>query len=114
LESQLEDEESARQKLMLDKKNLENKLKELQERFALMQDANERLQLEKKSVDNKLVQLSDLLQEGEDKAKQGMKYRQKVFLQNGLFRKLKYCKNVNLKFLKFRNSSLVILNSFIL
>jgi len=79
LESQLEDEESARQKLMLDKKNFENKLKELQERFALMQDANERLQLEKKSVDNKLVQLSDLLQEGEDKAKQGMKYRQKVF-----------------------------------
>lgn len=78
MEIQLEGEEQTRQKLQLDKKNMDNKLKELQERFAQVQDSYDRMHAEKRSIEDKFAQLSNQLQEEEEKGKQGLKYRQKV------------------------------------
>ena len=78
LEAQLEEEEQARQKLILDRKNMDNRLKELQDKYAQVQDAYDRLQAEKRGIEDKYEQLSNQLQAEEERSKQGIKYRQKV------------------------------------
>jgi myosin protein heavy chain len=80
LENQLEEEEQARQKMLLDKKNVENRLKELQDRLSQIQDSYDRLQAEKRSIEDKYSQLSNQLMEEEEKSKQSAKFRKKVIL----------------------------------
>lgn len=74
----MEEEEQARQKLILDRKNIDNRLKELQDKYAQVQDSYDRLQAEKRGIEDKFAQLSNQLQEEEERSKQGIKYRQKV------------------------------------
>uniref|UniRef100_A0A183CL57 Myosin heavy chain n=1 Tax=Globodera pallida TaxID=36090 RepID=A0A183CL57_GLOPA len=77
----LEQGEQARQKLQLDKKNVDLKLKELQELYAELQDAFAKLQAEKQSLEARIGLLSNQLQEEEDKNKQSVKYRHKLEAQ---------------------------------
>ena len=53
LEEQLEQEEQARQKMQIDKANVDQKLKKLDEGYAALQDAHDKLMKEKKNLEDK-------------------------------------------------------------
>ncbi|KAI1732396.1 myosin head (motor domain) domain-containing protein [Ditylenchus destructor] len=78
LEELLEQEEQARQKLDLDKMNLDSKFKLMEERLAEVQDTQEKLLKEKKSLEERANLLSKQLMEEEEKSKQVTKHKQRA------------------------------------
>lgn len=78
LEELLEQEEQARQKLDLDRMNLDSKFKLMEERLAEVQDTQEKLLKEKKSLEERASLLSKQLMEEEEKSKQITKHKQRV------------------------------------
>lgn len=81
LEEQLEEEEAARQKLQLEKVNVDQRWKKLEEKFAELEDAHQKLLKEKKLMEERATELSSKLTEEEDKAKHVNKQRSKFEAQ---------------------------------
>lgn len=79
MEELLEKEEQTRQKLDLDKVNLDMKLKMMEERSAEIQDAHDKLLKEKKNLEERINLLTKQLFEEEEKAKQFAKRTQRVY-----------------------------------
>ena len=75
--ARLEEEESARQKLQLEKVSCDAKLKKLEEDVVGLEDSNSKLGKEKKSLDEKLQEVQQSLQDEEDKCKQLTKQKTK-------------------------------------
>ena len=73
----LEEEESARQKLQLEKVSADAKLKKLEEDIAIQDDVNSKLNKEKKSLEERLSEVTSSLVEEEEKGKQLGKLKNK-------------------------------------
>ena len=65
----LEDEEQTRQKLQLERTQLENKIKNLEDLVASQQNDLGRIQKERKTLDDKLQETSNQRQDEEEKLK---------------------------------------------
>uniref|UniRef100_A0A8C9QSX3 Myosin heavy chain 9 n=1 Tax=Spermophilus dauricus TaxID=99837 RepID=A0A8C9QSX3_SPEDA len=77
LEEQLEEEESARQKLQLEKVTTEAKLKKLEEDQIIMEDQNCKLAKEKKLLEDRIAEFTTNLMEEEEKSKSLAKLKNK-------------------------------------
>uniref|UniRef100_A0A8C0XI02 Myosin-9 n=1 Tax=Castor canadensis TaxID=51338 RepID=A0A8C0XI02_CASCN len=77
LEEQLEEEESARQKLQLEKVTTEAKLKKLEEDQIIMEDQNCKLAKEKKLLEDRIAEFTSNLMEEEEKSKSLAKLKNK-------------------------------------
>lgn len=73
----LEEEESARQKLQLEKVSVDAKIKKLEEDIAIQDDSNQKLTKEKRSLEERLNEVSSSLVEEEEKSKQLAKLKNK-------------------------------------
>ena len=73
----LEEEESARQKLQLEKVSVDAKIKKLEEDLAIQDDSNQKLNKEKRSLEERLNEVSSSLIEEEEKSKQLAKLKNK-------------------------------------
>uniref|UniRef100_A0A8U7MX82 Myosin-9 n=1 Tax=Corvus moneduloides TaxID=1196302 RepID=A0A8U7MX82_CORMO len=77
LEEQLEEEESARQKLQLEKVTTEAKLKKLEEDVLVLEDQNLKLAKEKKLLEDRMSEFTTNLTEEEEKSKSLAKLKNK-------------------------------------
>uniref|UniRef100_A0A8C2U6R6 Myosin-9 n=1 Tax=Coturnix japonica TaxID=93934 RepID=A0A8C2U6R6_COTJA len=77
LEEQLEEEESARQKLQLEKVTTEAKLKKLEEDVIVLEDQNLKLAKEKKLLEDRMSEFTTNLTEEEEKSKSLAKLKNK-------------------------------------
>ena len=73
----LEEEESQRQKLQLEKVSADAKMKKLEEDIAIQDDTNSKLLKEKKNLEERLAEVSSSLVEEEEKGKQLGKLKNK-------------------------------------
>lgn len=73
----LEEEESARQKLQLEKVSVDAKIKKLEEDVAIQEDSNQKLMREKRSLEERFSEVSSSLVEEEEKCKQLGKLKNK-------------------------------------
>ena len=74
----LEEEESARQKLQLEKVSADSKIKKLEEDLAIQDDNNQKLNKEKRSLEERFNEVSSSLVEEEEKTKQLGKLKNKL------------------------------------
>uniref|UniRef100_A0A8B9TU99 Myosin-9 n=1 Tax=Anas platyrhynchos TaxID=8839 RepID=A0A8B9TU99_ANAPL len=77
LEEQLEEEESTRQKLQLEKVTTEAKLKKLEEHMIVLEDQNLKLAKEKKLLEDRMSEFTTNLTEEEEKSKSLAKLKNK-------------------------------------
>ena len=77
LEEQLEEEEAARQKLQIEKVQVEAKMKQLEEQVIASDDYKDKFGKEKKGLEEKLSDVSATLAEEEEKAKHLLKLKAK-------------------------------------
>jgi len=78
LEEQLEHEEQARQKLQLDKVNVDQKLKRMEQDLAEANDNFQKAQKEKKTYEERFSQVSNQKFQDEEKIKSFQKLANKV------------------------------------
>ena len=73
----LEEEETSRQKLQLEKVSADSKIKKLEEDLAIQDDSNQKLTKDKRFLDERVSELQTQLVEEEEKSKQMTKLKNK-------------------------------------
>lgn len=85
LEEQLEQEEQARQKMQLDKVNVDQRAKAVESKLVELQDSHDKILKEKRILEEKANQLAQQLTEEEERHKHAAKQRGKVSVFHLLF-----------------------------